>query len=92
VSCFSKDAWPQQPTCLLPGNEGDGLSQAQIQLCDSLVYVPQYAAATASLNVNAATACVLSCFAHAVGYAEERRSGAKFEVRDPLHALWRPKG
>ena len=48
-------------------------------------------AATASLNVNAATACVLSCFAHAAGYAEERRSGAKFEVRDPLHALWKPK-
>ena len=92
VSCFAPDAWPQQPTCLLPGNEGDGLSQAQIELCDSLVYVPQYAAATASLNVNAATACVLSCFAHAVGYAEERRRGAKFEVRDPLHALWRPKG
>ena len=41
--------------------------------------------------MNAATACVLSCFAHAVGYAEERRRGAKFEVRDPLHALWRPK-
>ncbi len=91
VSCLSKDAWPQQPTCLLPGNEGDGLSPAQIELCDSLVYVPQYAAATASLNVNAATACVLSCFAHAVGYAEERRRGAKYEVRDPLHALWRPK-
>ncbi len=91
VSCFAPDAWPVRPTCLLPGNEGDGLSQAQIGLCDSLVYVPQYAAATASLNVNAATACVLSCFAHAVGYAEERRRGAKFEVRDPLHALWKPK-
>ena len=78
VSCFSPEAWPVRPTCLLPGNEGDGLSQAQIELCDALVYVPQYAAATASLNVNAATACVLSCFAHAVGYAEEATaSGAR---------------
>ena len=93
VCCFAPGAWgaPVRPTCVLPGNEGDGLSRAQIQLCDALVYVPQYAAATASLNVNAATACVLSCFAHAAGYAEERRSGAKFEVRDPLHALWKPK-
>ena len=74
VSCFSKDAWPQQPTCLLPGNEGDGLSQAQIELCDSLVYVPQYAAATESLNVNAATAwgapSNLVCYRYHDSYAQ----------------------
>ena len=42
------------------------------------------------LNVNAATACVLSCFAHAVGYAEE--SGVAWRSRGPGPAtLWRPK-
>ena len=78
-------------TAFLMGNEGHGLTEAQLAACDQTVYIPQHSGATASLNVNAATACVLSCFAHAVGYAEERRRGAKFEVRDPLHALWRPK-
>ena len=51
----------------------------------------RYASVTASLNVNAATACVLSWFAAAVGYAEVTREGAKYVVKDGLHALWKPK-
>jgi len=93
VSCAAPGVFgtPAAPTCFLPGNEGQGLLESQIALCDGLVYVPQYASVTASLNVNAATACVLSWFAAAVGYAEVTREGAKYVVKDGLHALWKPK-
>ena len=83
--------WEATPACFVPGNEGEGLLENQVALCDKLVYVPQFAAATASLNVNAATAVVLSWYATAAGYVEERRSGNKYDVVDPLHALWKPK-
>lgn len=73
---------PVRPTCFLPGNEGDGLSSSQIAMCDSLVYVPHFGTATASLNVNAATAVVLSAFATAACYTETCRDGAKFNVVD----------
>jgi len=74
-----------RPTCFFPGNEGTGLSERQIALCDRLVYVPHFGAATASLNVNAATAIVLSAFATHAGYHETQRNGPKFHVVDPLH-------
>ena len=89
MSCFSSRSLAGATDLPPPGQRGRRPRQAQIELRDAQCR-PQYAAATASLNVNAATACVLSCFAHAVGYAEERRRGAKFEVRIP-HALWRPR-
>ncbi|KAJ8603481.1 hypothetical protein CTAYLR_005128 [Chrysophaeum taylorii] len=76
-----------RPSCFMPGNEGDGLSAKQLALCDRLVYVPHYGTATASLNVNAAVAVVLSAFATAAGYAETDRTGAKFEVKNPLRFL-----
>jgi tRNA G18 (ribose-2'-O)-methylase SpoU len=44
---------------LMPGNEGSGLSATQKAVCQSFVFVPQYSAGTASLNVNVATALVL---------------------------------
>lgn len=93
VSCCAPGAFgdPVGPTCLMPGNEGAGLLENQIALCDGLVYVPQFAAATASLNVNAATATCLSWFAAAAGYAEVAREGNKYDVVDPLHRLWTPK-
>lgn len=71
--------------CFLPGNEGQGLSEKALRLCDRLVYIPHFGHATASLNVNAATAVVLSVFATAVGYDEAGRSGPKFNVVDPIH-------
>jgi len=44
---------------LMPGNEGSGLSATQKAVCESFVFIPQYSAGTASLNVNVATALVL---------------------------------
>lgn len=81
ASCYAAFQDPR-PTVFLPGNEGQGLSAKQIALCDRLVYVPHYGSATASLNVNAATAIVLSAFGAAAGYAETERRGPKFHVVD----------
>ena len=41
-------------TAFLMGNEGHGLTEAQLAACDQTVYIPQHSGATASLNVNAA--------------------------------------
>ena len=49
-------------TAFLPGNEGSGLSQEYIALCDQLVYIKQFGSG-ASLNVNVATGIVLHHFA-----------------------------
>ncbi len=65
-------------TAFLVGNEGDGLSAAQLAQCDHTVYVPQYGTG-ASLNVNVATAVVLHHFALWAGFDESRRVGSKFQ-------------
>ncbi|EIE23309.1 hypothetical protein COCSUDRAFT_66262 [Coccomyxa subellipsoidea C-169] len=68
------------PTAFMLGNEGSGLSPQQVQLCDAFVYIPQYGAGTASLNVTVAASIVLQHFAAWAGYAERPRSGAKYDV------------
>ena len=60
--------------------QGTGLSEKQASLCDAFVYIPQYGAGTASLNVTVAASIVLQHFAVWAGYPERPRQGAKFEV------------
>ncbi len=62
--------------------QGQGLSEKQIALCDSFVYIPQYGDGTASLNVTVATSIVLQHFAVWAGYQEHQRQGQKFVVGD----------
>lgn len=59
-----------------------GLSEKQIRLCDSFVYIPQYGPGTASLNVAVATSIILHHFAMAAGYEERSRTGFKFDLAD----------
>lgn len=72
----------QGPTAFMLGNEGEGLSPKQMQLCDGFVYIPQYGCGTASLNVAVACSIVLHHFAAWAGYLEHDRAGAKFVVAD----------
>jgi tRNA C32,U32 (ribose-2'-O)-methylase TrmJ len=65
-------------TCFLMGNEGQGLTDAQMASCSDFVYIPQHSDATASLNVNAACAVVLHHFAIWSGLPEAARGGYKF--------------
>lgn len=48
-----------QNIALMPGNEGLGLSEKQIEVCDEFVYIPHYGNGTASLNVHIATGVIL---------------------------------
>ena len=62
------------------GLQGQGLSPKQMTLCDSFVYIAQYGAGTASLNVTVATTVVLHHFALWAGYREHARDGCKYVV------------
>ncbi|KAF0709021.1 hypothetical protein AaE_013010 [Aphanomyces astaci] len=65
----------QGPTAVMAGNEGSGLSDAQVAICDRFVYIPQYGGGTASLNVTVATSIVMHAFAlWADDYSTARRS------------------
>lgn len=68
------------PTAFLFGNEGRGLDESHVKLCDGLVYIPQYGVGTASLNVVVAAGIVLHRFAVWAGYSEAPREGVKFLV------------
>lgn len=70
-------------TAFMLGNEGTGLSAAQLKLCDTFVYIPQHGEGTASLNVTVATSIVLHHFAIWAGYQESSRHGFKFDVAAP---------
>jgi len=55
-SCFIGD------TAFMMGNEGQGMNQKQMSLCDGFVKIKQYGGGTASLNVSVAAGIVLHRF------------------------------
>ena len=63
--------------CML---QGTGLSKHQASLCDGFVYIQQYGAGTASLNVSVAAAIVLHHFALWASFPERSRQGEKYDV------------
>mmetsp|Transcript_9299 Transcript_9299/g.18484 ORF Transcript_9299/g.18484 Transcript_9299/m.18484 type:complete len:213 (+) Transcript_9299:172-810(+) len=69
-------------TAFMLGNEGQGMNEKQMKLCDSFVYIPQYGVGTASLNVAVATSIVLHHFALWAGYTERSRTQHKYDVAD----------
>ncbi|PNW83678.1 hypothetical protein CHLRE_05g238950v5 [Chlamydomonas reinhardtii] len=70
------------PTAFLLGNEGQGMTDRQMALCDGFVYIPQHGAGTASLNVAVAASIVLHHFAIWAAYPERQREGYKFVVAE----------
>ncbi|PSC75588.1 family tRNA rRNA methyltransferase [Micractinium conductrix] len=69
-------------TAFMLGNEGQGLNERQVALCDEFIYIPQYGPGTASLNVAVAASIVLHHFALWAGYEERAREGQKFVLGD----------
>ena len=51
------------PSAFMVGNEGSGLSDPQLAICDSFLYIPQYGSGTASLNVTVAASIVMHSYA-----------------------------
>lgn len=60
--------------------QGTGLSEHQANLCDGFVYIQQYGAGTASLNVSVAAAIVLHHYALWASFPERSRQGEKYDV------------
>lgn len=54
--CFTGDV------ALMMGNEGQGLNQKQLAVCDGFVRISQYGNGTASLNVCVAASIVMHRF------------------------------
>lgn len=77
-------------TAFLLGNEGTGLSDKEMAICDSFIYIAQYGCGTASLNVTVAASIVLHHFAVWAGFLERQRDGHKFVVAErPLTQMQR---
>jgi tRNA G18 (ribose-2'-O)-methylase SpoU len=68
----------QGSVAFMVGNEGTGLTDAQLQLCDRLVHVPQYGDAV-SCNVNVAGGIVLSHFARWAEFQAKSMVGRQFK-------------
>ncbi|CAI2379014.1 unnamed protein product [Moneuplotes crassus] len=66
-------------TLFMLGNEGTGLNQNQIDVCDQFVYIGQYTGKTASLNVACAGSIILHSFAVWANFQEHTRVGYKYE-------------
>lgn len=67
-------------TAFMLGNEGVGMNEQQMAVCDKFVYIPQHSGATASLNVATAGAIVLHHFAMWAALPEQNRTDYKFDV------------
>jgi len=77
------------PTVFMLGNEGQGMTPAQREVCDFFVYIPQHSGATASLNVAIAGSIVLHHFAIWAGLPEHARNGEKFVMQAARGSLER---
>ncbi|EQC37808.1 hypothetical protein SDRG_04832 [Saprolegnia diclina VS20] len=62
-SVNDKDVFTAAPMAFMVGNEGSGLSDAQVAICDGFVYIPQYGGGTASLNVTVAASIIMHKYA-----------------------------
>ena len=59
---ISGDCYFKGDTVFMMGNEGSGMNDKQMSLCDGFVKIKQYGGGTASLNVNVAAGVVLHRF------------------------------
>lgn len=85
ISQDSKPVYPhpfKRSTAFILGNEGTGLDQKYINLCDYLIHIPLYGAGTASLNVAIAGSIVFHHFGIWAGFAESSRGGAKYLIQN----------
>ena len=75
-------------TCFMLGNEGSGLNQNQMAICDQFVYISQYTDKTASLNVAIAGSIIFHHFALWAKFPEAGRHGEKFDVeKDKYYSI-----
>ncbi|CDU16746.1 RNA methyltransferase [Plasmodium yoelii] len=74
-------------TAFLFGNEGTGISDQIIKMCDKIIYIPQYGNGIASLNVSVSCAIILQTFAVWANYIEVDIKGNKFIIQERQNKL-----
>ncbi len=67
-------------TLFVLGNEGSGMNHKQKEMCDHLVYIPQYSSKTGSLNVGIAASIIFHHFAVWANYPEASYTEEKYDV------------
>ena len=67
-------------TMFVLGNEGSGMNDKQKEMCDQLVYIPQYSSKTGSLNVAIAGSIIFHHFALWAEYKEAAFTNEKYDV------------
>lgn len=67
-------------TMFVLGNEGAGMNIKQKEMCDHIVYIPQYSNKTGSLNVAIAGSIIFHHFALWANYKEAHYINEKYEV------------
>ena len=67
-------------TLFVLGNEGSGMNYKQKEMCDHLVYIPQYSSKTGSLNVAIAASIIFHHFAVWANYPEATFTEEKYDV------------
>jgi len=70
-------------TCFMLGNEGAGMNEQQMAVCDYFVHIPQYTKKTASLNVLVAGSIVLQYFGLWAAMDATQIIEQKFEMEKP---------
>jgi tRNA G18 (ribose-2'-O)-methylase SpoU len=70
-------------TLFVLGNEGSGMNYKQKEMCDHIVYIPQYSSKTGSLNVAIAGSIIFHHFGVWAGYKEATFTDEKYDVTRP---------
>jgi tRNA G18 (ribose-2'-O)-methylase SpoU len=91
-SAFADADGKMGDVAVMLGEEGNGMTPAQFEMCDSLVYIPHHGDGTASLNVSVAGSIVMHHFAMHAGFPERPRVGGKFLVGERPFRTWSKKG
>ena len=92
---FDKNTGKGAGAAFVMGNEGQGLSVKQREICDAFIYIPQARGGSgsctggsrggsASLNVACAATVVLQAYALWASYPTAERNGEKFVAKQPL--------
>ncbi|CRG97321.1 RNA methyltransferase, putative [Plasmodium gallinaceum] len=74
-------------TAFLFGNEGTGIEDKILNLCDKIIYIPQYGNGTSSLNVSISCSIILHNFAIWANYKEIEIENKKFIIQKNKNKL-----
>ncbi|KYN99687.1 putative RNA methyltransferase [Plasmodium gaboni] len=84
---ITTNPYENKDTAFLFGNEGTGIHDNVLKICDKIIYIPQYGKGTASLNVSVSCAIILQNFAVWANYEQAEIQNKKFIVQKKMSKL-----